>query len=139
MTTITRSLTSRRVSRPVMVLAAALVAGAALAAGSATAATAATARLAQSPSSMCPGANVPAFGPNVCVFTDAMSQATIQADLNNIASQQVPNQFGTQRYAILFAPGTYGSATVLTTPAAGSSPTPSSLAKPSPTVPSSNG
>ena len=60
---------------------------------------------------MCPGANVAAFGPNVCVFNDTMSQAAIQADLNSIASQQVPNQFGTQRYAILFEPGTYGSTT----------------------------
>jgi hypothetical protein len=59
---------------------------------------------------MCPGANVPVFGPNVCVFNDTMSLASIQADLNNIASQQVPNQFGTQRYAIFFQPGTYGSA-----------------------------
>src|SRR6202043_2303748 len=62
-------------------------------------------------SSMCPGANVAAFGPNVCVFNDTMSQATIQADLDNIASQQVSNQFGTQRYAIFFEPGTYGSST----------------------------
>ena len=30
-------------------------------------------------------ANVAAFGPNVCVFNDAMSQATIQADLDSIA------------------------------------------------------
>ena len=58
-----------------------------------------------------PGANVAAFGPNVCVFNDTMSQATIQADLNNIASQQVSNQFGTQRFAIFFEPGTYGSTT----------------------------
>jgi hypothetical protein len=92
-----------------MVLAAALVAGAALAAGPASIASAAAVP-AQPPSSMCPGANVPAFGPNVCVFNPTMSLASIQTDLNNIASQQVPNQFGTQRYAILFAPGTYGSA-----------------------------
>ena len=61
--------------------------------------------------SMCPGANVAAFGPNVCVFNDTMSQATIQSDLNSIATQQVSNQFGTQRYAVFFAPGTYGSST----------------------------
>ena len=52
-----------------------------------------------------------AFGPNVCVFNDTMSQATIQADLNSIATQQVSNQFGTQRFAIFFEPGTYGSTT----------------------------
>ena len=61
--------------------------------------------------SICPDANVSAFGPNVCVFNDTMSQATIQTDLNNISTQQTPNQFGTQRYAILFEPGTYGSTT----------------------------
>jgi hypothetical protein len=64
------------------------------------------------PASLCPGANVAAFGPNVCVFNDTMSQATIQADLNSIATQQVPiaSQFDSQRYAIFFEPGTYGSA-----------------------------
>ena len=39
-----------------------------------------------------------------------MSQAAIQSTLNSVATQQVPNQFGTQRYAIFFEPGTYGSA-----------------------------
>ncbi|MFZ0185928.1 MAG: adenylyl cyclase [Streptosporangiaceae bacterium] len=63
-------------------------------------------------SSVCPGATVPAFGPNVCVFSDTMSQASIQTDLNNIAIQQVPvaSQFDSQRYAVFFQPGTYGSA-----------------------------
>jgi hypothetical protein len=62
--------------------------------------------------SMCPGANVAAFGPNVCVFNDTMSQTAIQNDLNGIATQQVPvaSQFDNQRYAIFFLPGTYGSA-----------------------------
>ena len=52
------------------------------------------------------------FGPNVCVFNDTMSQAAIQNDLNSIATQQVPvaSQFDSQRYAVLFQPGTYGSA-----------------------------
>jgi hypothetical protein len=63
-------------------------------------------------STLCPGATVAEFGPNVCVFNDTMSQATIQADLNAIADQQVPiaSQFDSQRYAIFFQPGTYGSA-----------------------------
>jgi hypothetical protein len=63
-------------------------------------------------SALCPGATVAQFGPNVCVFSDTMSQATIQADLNAIADQQVPvaSQFDSQRYAIFFQPGTYGSA-----------------------------
>jgi hypothetical protein len=55
-------------------------------------------------------AGTPDFGPNVYVFTPSMPQSQIQATVNAIASQQVPNQFGTQRYALLFEPGTYGSA-----------------------------
>ncbi|HET7243206.1 MAG TPA: hypothetical protein VFJ07_00120, partial [Streptosporangiaceae bacterium] len=55
-----------------------------------------------------PGA--PDFGPNVYVFTPSMPQSQIQATVDSIASQQVGNQFGTQRYALLFEPGTYGSA-----------------------------
>src|SRR6516164_7837602 len=105
MKTIINGVAARRMLRPVMILAAGL------AAGSATAATASAALPAQSASSMCAGANVAAFGPNVCVFNDTMSQASIQTDLNNIASQQVSNQFGSQRFAIFFEPGTYGSAT----------------------------
>jgi hypothetical protein len=50
------------------------------------------------------------LGPNVIVFTPDMPQADIQNTLDTIANQQIPNQFGPQRYAILFAPGTYGSA-----------------------------
>jgi hypothetical protein len=50
------------------------------------------------------------LGPNVLMFTPDMPTATIQSTLDTIAAQQVPNQFGTQRYEILFAPGTYGTA-----------------------------
>src|SRR6267378_3927546 len=67
----------------------------------------ATTALADQPES--PGQ--PNFGPNVHVFTPAMSQSAIQATVDAIAAQQVPNQFGTQRYALLFEPGTYGSST----------------------------
>jgi hypothetical protein len=52
----------------------------------------------------------PGFGPNVYVFTPDMPQSQIQATVDAIAAQQVPNQFGTQRYALLFEPGTYGTA-----------------------------
>ena len=52
----------------------------------------------------------PDFGPDVYVFTPKMSPSLIQAKVNSIASQQVANQFGNQRYALLFEPGTYGSA-----------------------------
>jgi hypothetical protein len=52
----------------------------------------------------------PNFGPNVVVFDPSMPTSQIQATVDAIANQQVPNQFGTQRYALLFKPGTYGSA-----------------------------
>jgi hypothetical protein len=55
-------------------------------------------------------AGTPDLGPNVYVFTPTMPQSQIQATVDSIASQQVSNQFGTQRYALLFEPGTYGSA-----------------------------
>ena len=51
------------------------------------------------------------FGPNVYVFTPSTPQSEIQATVNAVAIQQVSNQFGQQRYALLFEPGTYGSAT----------------------------
>ncbi len=110
MNRITRGITASWLRRPVMVVAA-LVAGAGFAAAPIQVAGAAVASAAAD-SSICPGANVAAFGPNVCVFNDTMSQTAIQNDLNSIATQQVPvaSQFDSQRYAILFQPGTYGSA-----------------------------
>ena len=65
------------------------------------------------PPSLCAGNTTVLFGPNTCVFSPTTPEATIQADLNAIAAQQVPvaSQFDTQRYDILFAPGTYGSTT----------------------------
>ncbi len=53
----------------------------------------------------------PDFGPNVYIFNPTMPQSEIQATVDAIANQQVSNQFGTQRYALLFEPGTYGSST----------------------------
>jgi hypothetical protein len=55
------------------------------------------------------GAAPPDLGPNVIVFDPSMSTADIQARVDAIAAQQIPNQFGTERYALLFEPGTYGS------------------------------
>ena len=40
-----------------------------------------------------------------------MSQTAIQAAVNAIYAQQVDNEMGTARYALLFEPGTYGSQT----------------------------
>src|SRR3954451_11116162 len=51
----------------------------------------------------------PDLGPNVKIFDPSMSTSQIQAAVDAIAAEQVPNQFGTQRYALLFMPGTYGS------------------------------
>jgi len=51
----------------------------------------------------------PGFGQNVVIFDPSMPTSQIQAQVDAIAAQQVPNQFGTQRYALLFKPGTYGS------------------------------
>jgi hypothetical protein len=53
----------------------------------------------------------PDFGPNVKIFDPGMSATAIKSAVDAIAAQQVPNQFGTERYALLFMPGTYGSAT----------------------------
>jgi hypothetical protein len=54
-------------------------------------------------------AATPDLGPNVIVFDPSMPTSQIRATVDAIAAQQVPNEFGTQRYALLFKPGTYGS------------------------------
>ena len=56
-----------------------------------------------------PPSGQPDFGPDVYVFTPSTPQSQIQATVDALAAQQVSNQFGTQRYALLFAPGVYGS------------------------------
>ncbi|HEY5186695.1 MAG TPA: glycosyl hydrolase family 28-related protein, partial [Actinomycetes bacterium] len=56
------------------------------------------------------GSGQPDFGPNVLVFDPSMPTSQIQTAVDAIAADQVSNQFGTQRYALLFKPGTYGSA-----------------------------
>ncbi len=50
----------------------------------------------------------PDFGPNVMIFDPSMPTSQIQMAVDAIANQQVSNQFGPQRYALLFMPGTYG-------------------------------
>ncbi|MEU6086491.1 RICIN domain-containing protein [Streptomyces sp. NPDC047085] len=49
----------------------------------------------------------PDLGPNVVLFDPSMSSATIQSRLDSLFKQQETNQFGSQRYAVLFRPGTY--------------------------------
>jgi hypothetical protein len=117
----------RQISRRIKPLAVAAAATAALAAsaltatgmaataapaGSAAPAALTAASTAAPAASLCPDATTATFGPYVCVFTPSMPQAQVQADLDAIATQQVPiaSQFTSDRYAIFFQPGTYGSA-----------------------------
>ena len=54
-----------------------------------------------------PPSGAPDFGPNVLTFDPSMSTTTMQNTLDTIYSQQQTNQFGTNRYAVLFKPGSY--------------------------------
>lgn len=47
------------------------------------------------------------FGDQVLVFDDTMDQRAIQNTLDALHQQQKHNQFGTERYALLFKPGRY--------------------------------
>jgi len=58
--------------------------------------------------SAAPPSGPPDLGPNVIVFDPTMPTSEIQARIDAIAAQQVDNEFGTQRYTLLFMPGTYG-------------------------------
>ena len=55
----------------------------------------------------------PDFGPNVVILDPSMSTSQIKTIVDGIATQQIPSQFGTGRYEILFKPGTYGADTPL--------------------------
>jgi len=52
-------------------------------------------------------ATPPDFGPNVMIFDPSMPTSQIQMAVDAIANQQISNQFGTQRFAFLFKPGSY--------------------------------
>jgi hypothetical protein len=54
--------------------------------------------------------STPSLGVNVTVFDPSMQVSDIQATLDATHAKQVDNEMGTQRYAYLFKPGTYGSA-----------------------------
>ncbi len=49
----------------------------------------------------------PDFGPNVLTFNPAMPAATIQQAIDKVYAIQKDSQFGSARYALLFAPGEY--------------------------------
>jgi hypothetical protein len=56
------------------------------------------------------GGPIPGGGPlgsNVIVFDPSMSSTSIQSQLDSVFNTQESNQFGSQRYALLFKPGTY--------------------------------
>ena len=57
-----------------------------------------------------PEAGDPGFGPNVRIFDPSMPVAEIQATVDSIAAAQVDDEMGSNRYSLLFKPGTYGSA-----------------------------
>jgi hypothetical protein len=99
---------SGRAARRLLPAAAAVLIGAGLVVGQ-LAPAAVAAPVASAAGAVAPSTTGGEFGPNVYIFTPSMSQASIQSTLDSIANQQVSNQFGSQRYAILFEPGTYGS------------------------------
>ncbi|MDO0924097.1 adenylyl cyclase [Streptomyces sp. TG1A-8] len=47
------------------------------------------------------------LGPNVLLFNPSMGDAAIQKQLDAVFAVQESNQFGTERYALAFEPGTY--------------------------------
>lgn len=49
----------------------------------------------------------PDFGSNVMILDPGMSPEVIQTKLDNLFKQQESNQFGPERYAVLFKPGVY--------------------------------
>ncbi|HYX59358.1 MAG TPA: adenylyl cyclase [Streptosporangiaceae bacterium] len=101
-------LDARRRLHRVVPIAAAMLVGVFFAAVSAMPAAAAS-PVASTAGVVAPSTTGGQFGANVFVFNPSMAQDSIQSTLDSIASQQVSNQFGTQRYAVFFEPGTYGS------------------------------
>ncbi|QWF83608.1 Exo-beta-1,3-glucanase [Amycolatopsis sp. CA-230715] len=49
----------------------------------------------------------PDFGPNVLVFDPSMPASRIQEKLDTVFARQESNQFGDDRFALLFKPGSY--------------------------------
>jgi hypothetical protein len=68
-----------------------------------------SAAIAGSTASAAPSA--PGFGPNVTIFDPSMPVGEIQAKVDAINAQQVDAEMGTNRYALLFKPGVYGTDT----------------------------
>ena len=51
--------------------------------------------------------SAPDFGPNVLIYDPSTPIADIQAKFDALFAAQADNQFGTERYAVLFKPGAY--------------------------------
>jgi hypothetical protein len=63
------------------------------------------------PGTTLPTSDTPDFGANVKIYSPTTPTATIQSDVDAAFNSQLVSptaQFGTQRYAFLFKPGTYG-------------------------------
>jgi hypothetical protein len=58
-----------------------------------------------------PSATDPDLGANVIVFDPSMPVSEIQATVDAINAQQIDSEMGTNRYALLFEPGVYGTDT----------------------------
>src|SRR4051812_31813147 len=52
--------------------------------------------------------NHPNLGDHTLVFDPSMSTASIQAKIDAVTTAQVDNEMGTDRWSLLFMPGTYG-------------------------------
>jgi hypothetical protein len=85
------------------------LAGRALALGLVLAA-ATTATTTAAPAAFAAQSGAAALGPNVVVFDPSMPVSEIQAKLDATHATQVNNEMGTNRYAFLFKPGSYGTA-----------------------------
>ncbi|WP_420124349.1 hypothetical protein [Nakamurella sp.] len=78
--------------------------------GAGITATAASAQAPAPAASMLTAAASPTdLGPNVTVFDPSMPVAQIKQQVDAITARQIDDEMGTNRYALLFKPGTYGS------------------------------
>jgi hypothetical protein len=60
-----------------------------------------------SPSGTGGGGGTPNFGSNVIIFDPSQSTSTMQNEINSVFNSQQTSEMGTNRYALLFKPGTY--------------------------------
>ncbi|WP_394249344.1 adenylyl cyclase [Arthrobacter pityocampae] len=89
-------------------LAAALGATVLLATSTGVAAIAAPAETTPVTTKKAPAVSAPDFGPNVTIFDPSMPVSEIQAAVDAVNARQIDNEMGTEREALLFLPGTYG-------------------------------